>query len=126
MKAFIVPSCIIAFIVALVIANFIVLKSTTGKLTDIIDNSMEKVQNNNFKESIDEINLFEKEYKKYEGYFSTIVRHSELDEIRILSKRLSYLCTAETKEDFLAESNALKDMINHLYYSEQISINNIL
>ncbi len=126
MKSFIIPLSIFGFIIILVITNFIILKSSTEKLTDIIDNSMQKVQNNNFKEGIDEIYLFEKEYKKYESYFSTIVRHSELDEIRILSKRLSNLCTIETKEEFLAESNALKDMINHLYYSDQISINNIL
>ena len=126
MKMMLLP--IIVIIVVLLLATFslIFLYGSTNQLSKFVDTAARLSDEGNFEESKKQIDLFKSKYKKYEKIYSIVIRHAELDEIRILSERVSELNTPNTKEDFLAESSALTDMLLHLYKSERISLENIL
>lgn len=126
MKMMLLP--IIVIIIVLLAATFslVFLYNSTNQLAKYVNDAARLSSEDNFEESRKQIDLFKNKYKKYEKIYSIVIRHAELDEIRILSERVSELNTPNTKEDFLAESNALTDMLQHLYKSERISLENVL
>ncbi|MEG0770452.1 MAG: DUF4363 family protein [Clostridia bacterium] len=126
MKHLILPISIFIFVISLICTNQIILKNLTNTLENDIDTIEKLVENEDFEKSIPLMKEFSEKYTKYNSYFSAVVRHNELDEIRLLVKRLEAYNKSADKVMFLAESNALKDMLCHIYKLDTINIENIL
>ena len=126
MKMFIIPVSIIIVLISGIFINLFVLKNKTTSLAHLIEQAKIETQKDNFIESEKIIHQFIDEYKKDEPYFGVVIRHAELDSVRVLAQRVTELNTSETKAQFLAESAALMDMIDHLYKSEKFILGNVL
>lgn len=126
MKSIVVPIIILIIIIVLIVSNSILLNITTKSLSDKINDAVKYTQADDYVKSKEAIEEYFEQYEKAEAYFSVVIRHAELDSIRVMSERVKEFNTSETKADFLAESAALIDMIKHLYTAESINLKNIM
>lgn len=69
---------------------------------------------------------FESYWRKEEGSLVRYVRHAELDTITASVAKLGPLSTQETVAEYLAEVHLVRNIIDHIWKSEQPGWRNVL
>jgi hypothetical protein len=126
MKNLLVPIIILVFIFSLITFNLIFLKKTTTELSNILEKAKTAADQDNYKECETYLNKFTNRYEDYDGFYTIVIRHIELDEIKTYTeKAVEYSKTGE-KGMATGEISALIALVEHLYEIEQINLYNVV
>jgi len=125
MKKIILPLVIIFVIITIITVNQIVLYKITQSLNMTLETAMSNAKKNDFDACLKNVDDFTKDYENSLKYMYAMIRHTELDQIRISAKKLETFAKEKERVLFLAECNVTMDGIFHLYQADNFNLANI-
>lgn len=126
MQRFVLALVIFFLIISLSFISLFYVTKNCEELQGEIDNVISHIENDNFQNALKNCEQFSKKWDKTEKFIITLVRHDNIDEITIKSKRMLGFAKSNDKSNLLAEAYALKTLINHIREDELPLLHNFL
>lgn len=126
MQRFVLAVAIFFLIITLSFVSLFYVTKSCEELQSEIDTIISYIEKNDFQNGLKGCEDFSKKWDKTERFIITLVRHDNIDEVTIKSKRMLGFAKSNDKSNLLAEAYALKTLINHIREDELPLLHNFL
>lgn len=126
MQRFVLAVAIFFLIITLSFVSLFYVTKSCEELQSEIDTIISHIEKGDFQNGLKGCEDFSKKWDKTEKFIITLVRHDNIDEITIKSKRMLGFAKSNDKSNLLAEAYALKTLINHIREDELPLLHNFL
>lgn len=125
MKKYIIGIIILAIITVCSFAGNLYLDSFYRSTSEYVDKAEEILNSGNYKEAEIAAEKLKSHLEKGDFALRMYITHEEIDIILASSARMTAYAKEETKNDYLAECENIRERLNAIVSSEKISLENI-
>ena len=127
MKRFlIVPSLVLAALLALCILNAAALNRRTGRWMDQADRIAQLAAQQRWDMAREAMDALSADSESAQDFLHVVIHHETLDAAQVTLSRCRTLCRLEQRDDLLPELTQLRQQLQQLDELERLSLRNIL
>ena len=125
-RNYILPIIILAILIIISAVNLFSIKKTSENMIGLLNESVSLLKNGERENSSSKFDEFRAYGEKYFKFLHMSVGHDDLDDIKTMIVRSHGYLVEKEDDMFIAESEALLSMIEHIYETEKPCLENIL
>ncbi len=125
MKKYVFGTIILAVILVLCIIGNFYLTSFKDQILSLVDTAEEALNSGNYKEAEMQAEKLKSHLEKGDFALRMYIKHEEIDIVLSSAARMTAYAKEETKNDYLAECENIRERLNAVVNGEKLSLENI-